>query len=252
MHLVLFRLSVALVCMGVSLVAVSADKVKTGSIQGSVNFCNAGGVEGMQIYIPGLPYLVITGKSGQFQLLGLPEGKYDVHYRVGENLLNRNPGVHVSSGLATDLSMINFCNHAKAMPAVKSTSATDEMPVTKACGPGSVEPSCQDADGDGVMADQDCDDKNAATYPGAVEICDGIDNNCNNKVDENALVVVFGGVGICESGKVAVKSCKEGFGNCDGLVENGCEVDTKNEVEHCGACNEECTPTELCIAGGCE
>lgn len=57
---------------------------------------------------------------------------------------------------------------------------------------------CSDADGDGyglVEADggvgldcghpeADCDDADAGTYPGATEICDGLDNNCNGHVDE--------------------------------------------------------------------
>ncbi|KKT74709.1 MAG: Regulator of chromosome condensation [Candidatus Peregrinibacteria bacterium GW2011_GWA2_44_7] len=30
----------------------------------------------------------------------------------------------------------------------------------------------------------DCDDQNASTYPGALEILDGVDNNCNSQVDE--------------------------------------------------------------------
>ncbi len=33
----------------------------------------------------------------------------------------------------------------------------------------------------------DCDDSDADTYPGATEVCDGIDNNCNNQVDEGLL-----------------------------------------------------------------
>ena len=32
-----------------------------------------------------------------------------------------------------------------------------------------------DADGDGVRSDEDCDDDNAAVYPGAEELCDELD-----------------------------------------------------------------------------
>ena len=253
----IFQLVIAVVCVGLSSVAMSEDIQKTGSIHGRVNFCEGGGVEGMQVYIPGLPFMVITGESGTFQLLNLPAGKYDIHYRVDGQLLNRNPGIHVSSGSVTDLSVISFCDPVVAASKLnaKPGSAQAEMapvPVEKRCAADSADPSCQDADGDGVVAAQDCDDKNASTYPGAVELCDGQDNNCNGQVDENALVMVLHGTGFCQAGKVAVQSCKEGFSDCDGLVENGCEVDINNDVEHCGACNAECTPTEICVAGGCE
>jgi hypothetical protein len=41
-----------------------------------------------------------------------------------------------------------------------------------------------DNDGDGFSTEQgDCDDNNIQVYPNAVEICDGIDNNCNGFTD---------------------------------------------------------------------
>lgn len=40
-----------------------------------------------------------------------------------------------------------------------------------------------DADGDGVSFLQDCDDTESAAYPGAIEICDGVDNDCNGLID---------------------------------------------------------------------
>ncbi len=35
-----------------------------------------------------------------------------------------------------------------------------------------------------VANSQDCDDNNPSTFPGATEVCDGLDNNCDGNVDE--------------------------------------------------------------------
>lgn len=52
--------------------------------------------------------------------------------------------------------------------------------------------SANDADTDGHLAKactsapgDDCDDANNAVYPGAIEACDGVDNDCNGKADLN-------------------------------------------------------------------
>lgn len=43
-----------------------------------------------------------------------------------------------------------------------------------------------DVDGDGYPEDEDCNDLVSTIYPGAVEVCDEIDNNCNGEIDEGA------------------------------------------------------------------
>ncbi|NJC87730.1 MAG: hypothetical protein FIB02_04230 [Desulfuromonas sp.] len=54
-------------------------------------------------------------------------------------------------------------------------------------------PICTDADGDGYKVEggacgtQDCNDNNKAIFPGAPEICDGKDNNCNDQTDEGGV-----------------------------------------------------------------
>ena len=44
-----------------------------------------------------------------------------------------------------------------------------------------------DEDGDGYDSGEDCDDADAGVHPGATEVCDGIDNNCDDRVDEDVL-----------------------------------------------------------------
>ena len=48
---------------------------------------------------------------------------------------------------------------------------------------------CFDGDGDGFTACEDCDDNDPAVYPGAEEVCDGKDNDCNKKLDEVNLTI---------------------------------------------------------------
>jgi hypothetical protein len=43
-----------------------------------------------------------------------------------------------------------------------------------------------DADGDGFDITSDCDDSDATVNPGATEICDDLDNDCDGSVDEGA------------------------------------------------------------------
>jgi len=41
-----------------------------------------------------------------------------------------------------------------------------------------------DADGDGFIETEDCDDHDAAIFPGAEEACDSADNDCDGEIDE--------------------------------------------------------------------
>ncbi|MBN2106638.1 MAG: DUF1566 domain-containing protein [Deltaproteobacteria bacterium] len=54
---------------------------------------------------------------------------------------------------------------------------------------------CIDADGDGYgdncSAGFDCDDTNSAVFPGAEEICNGIDDNCDNQIDEGLTLTFY-------------------------------------------------------------
>jgi hypothetical protein len=43
----------------------------------------------------------------------------------------------------------------------------------------------EDNDSDGFFGEEDCNDDEAAVSPGAVELCDGIDNDCDGLIDED-------------------------------------------------------------------
>jgi len=64
-----------------------------------------------------------------------------------------------------------------------------------------------DADGDGYTETEDCDDTDASVRPGATEICDAIDNNCNGLIDDGVMNTWY------------ADSDADGFGNEDYTIE---------------------------------
>jgi len=45
----------------------------------------------------------------------------------------------------------------------------------------------RDADGDGYTTTADCDDTQASVHPGALEVCDRVDNDCDGTIDSSAI-----------------------------------------------------------------
>ncbi len=117
---------------------------------------------------------------------------------------------------------------------------------------------CPDLDKDGFFGtisgeecyapsgkDGDCKDNNKLIYPGALEICDGIDNGCNGLTDEEipnqsyytgpaetlGVGTCTGGIKSCVSGKwkittpevipAAIEVCDEKDNNCNSFTDEG-------------------------------
>ncbi len=96
-----------------------------------------------------------------------------------------------------------------------------------------------DLDNDGYDETVDCDDLSSATYPGAGEICDSADNDCDGTVDEG-FDEDADGFNTCGADQDcndidasvfpgADEICDGADNNCDGEIDEGCEVDVDND-----------------------
>ena len=108
-----------------------------------------------------------------------------------------------------DLCSTSSCVEGVCLPAV-AVSCDDQDPCTEdSCVPATGE--CEhrdlalDQDGDGYKGPRpgyapgapgscgdDCDDTNPNAHPGGIEVCDGVDNDCNGIVDDNMTYVPVG------------------------------------------------------------
>lgn len=107
----------------------------------------------------------------------------------------------------------------------------------------------------------DCDDTNAGAAPGNLELCNGLDDDCNGMVDDadRAALTCASSFGTpprtffaCEDGACVVDACVEGFADCNGERSDGCEIDTRRDVEHCGGCGNRCGAGGTCETSICD
>lgn len=110
----------------------------------------------------------------------------------------------------------------------------------------------EDLDGDGFSPfDGDCNDNLAEIYPGAIEVCDGIDNDCDDKIDEedesldwNTAVKFyfdedqdgFGALGAMEEACYRPHGMVDNFDDCD----DGDPLINPNGVEICDDIDNDC------------
>ncbi|MBM4394253.1 MAG: lamin tail domain-containing protein [Deltaproteobacteria bacterium] len=118
--------------------------------------------------------------------------------------------------------------------------------------PGAANTYC-DGDGDGVAEDEgDCDDGDPAVHPGATEVCNGADDDCDGAIDEQpAGAPSCLSLGVCAGvepacGGAAGFSCpypkvfEPVEQSCDGL-DNDCDGDTDEDLP---------PPPEPCLGKG--
>lgn len=80
-----------------------------------------------------------------------------------------------------------------------------------------------DSDADGVIDPLDCNDQNADIHPGASELCDGLDNDCDGLIDEGAQALWyhdadgdgFGDLSVTSTACPSPPGFVSGYGDCD-------------------------------------
>lgn len=82
-----------------------------------------------------------------------------------------------------------------------------------------------DSDGDGYLSYEDCNDNDPNVNAGAIEICDGLDNNCDGAVDEGVTTPFY------------YDGDSDGYGNGDQFVE-ACEG-PEDHVPFSNDCDDE-------------
>jgi streptogramin lyase len=125
---------------------------------------------------------------------------------------------------------------------------------------GLIDEGCRDADGDGSPWPTDCDDGDAMVNPGAPEVCNDRDDDCDRVADEG-VTNACGGCGM----PAATDDCATMLDDdCDGVVNDGC-VCTPGATEACyggpsgtdgvGACRagtHSCGEGEFAMWGECD
>ena len=121
--------------------------------------------------------------------------------------------------LTADVSNCGGCGHFCAHAPNSQPTCTPGRGCGVACAPGFADCNNNPADGCEILTERDTNN------------CGVCGRVCNTP---NATPACLNG------GACMVAACNPGFADCDGIPQNGCEVDLTKDVNNCGACGNVC------------
>jgi len=107
--------------------------------------------------------------------------------------------------------------------------------------------SALDRDSDGSLVPDDCNDHNAAVRPGATELCDGIDNNCDGNTDEGCAPASSSSASSASSKSSTSSSSSVSSASSESVCGNGAlEQDEQCDLGYPCSADQECNADCQC------
>jgi hypothetical protein len=128
-------------------------------------------LESGTIYLNGVP------ETLSFSTIDTTYGPYDSGIQIGKG------DQRYFNGLIDEVSIYN-----------RALTSEEAQSIYSAGSEGICKPVCTDSDNDGFSIEGgscgpvDCNDANAQTHPGSMEVCNGEDDNCNGQIDEGCII----------------------------------------------------------------